>query len=127
MCASLECLSGAKVTKVPFTRAKRVFAKLWDGWKHSSEASEREFAVYNSIRYLWGSIVPTSIAHGGWGFCHVIVLKFIQVHHLQFSLMLNNRALSCLMLSSLQLLKRMLSIGSNNYINIKFVIVTFKQ
>lgn len=43
-----------------------VFAKLWDGWKHSSEESDRESAVYNSLRGLWGILVLRLIAHGGW-------------------------------------------------------------
>ena len=56
-----------------------VFAKLWDGWKHSSEKADRETAVYNSLRELWGIHVPRLIAHGGWGFCHIVVLEFIKV------------------------------------------------
>ena len=59
--------------------------KLWDGWKHSPEESDRESAIYKSLRPLWGTLVPILIAHGGWGFCHVVVLKFIQVHRLATS------------------------------------------
>ena len=59
-----------------------VFVKLWDGWKHSSEEADRESAVYTFLHGLWGTLVPRLIAHGGWGFCHVIVLEFIEVSSL---------------------------------------------
>jgi hypothetical protein len=56
-----------------------VFAKLWDGWKHSSEEADREVAIYNSLHQLWGTVIPKFIAHGGWGFSHIVVIEFIKV------------------------------------------------
>ena len=63
-----------------------VFVKLWDGWKYSSEEADRESAVYTSLHELWGTRVPRLIAHGGWGFCHVLVLEFIEVIPVIFAL-----------------------------------------
>jgi hypothetical protein len=58
---------------------ERVFAKLWDGWKHSSEEVDREAHIYLQLRDLWGTAVPKMISHGGWGFCHIILLEFVEV------------------------------------------------
>ena len=57
-----------------------VFAKLWDGWKHSGKETEKEVSVYMALRDIWGTIVPRLLVHGGWGFCHVIVLEFVEVN-----------------------------------------------
>lgn len=73
---------GGKGYRGTLHTGETVFVKLWDGWKHSSEESDRESAIYNSLRPLWGTLVPRLIAHGGWGFCHVVILEFIQVPRL---------------------------------------------
>ena len=70
---------GCKGYKGVLHTGEPVFAKLWDGWKHSSEEADRESAIYNTIHELWGILVPRLIAHGGWGFCHIVVLEFIKV------------------------------------------------
>ena len=56
-----------------------VFVKLWDSWKCSADEMKREAEVYSTLRSLWGKIIPRMIVHGGWGFCHTIVLEFIEV------------------------------------------------
>lgn len=56
-----------------------VFAKLWDGWKFSTRYSEHEASVYYQLRDLWGTIIPEFLGLGNWGFCHILLLSFIQV------------------------------------------------
>ena len=70
---------GCKGYKAILNTGQIVFAKLWDGWKHTSEEADHETAIYCSLRDLWGTTVPRLIAHGGWGFCHIILLEFIKV------------------------------------------------
>jgi hypothetical protein len=70
---------GCKGYKGVLNTGETVFAKLWDGWKHNSEEADQETAIYNSLRDLWGTTVPRLIIHGGWGFCHIVVLEFIKV------------------------------------------------
>lgn len=70
----------AKDIKVFFIREKLCFAKLWDGWKHSSEEADREIAIYDALHQLWGIIIPKLITHGGWGFSHIIVIEFIKIY-----------------------------------------------
>jgi hypothetical protein len=70
---------GCKGYKGVLQMGEPVFAKLWDGWKYSSEGADKESCIYNSLRGLWGTLVPRLIAHGGWGFCHIVLLEFIKV------------------------------------------------
>src|SRR5277367_6533298 len=56
-----------------------VFAKLWDGWKFSPQYSEHEASVYYQLRDLWGTTVPEFLGLGNWGFCHILLLSFIEV------------------------------------------------
>jgi len=60
-----------------------VFAKLWDGWKFSPQHAEHEAAVYNCLRDLWGSVVPEFLGLGIWGFCHILLLSYIEVSSLR--------------------------------------------
>ena len=77
---------GCKGYKGVLHTGETVFAKLWDGWKHSGEESEREAQIYMELRDLWGIIVPRMIAHGGWGFCHILLLDFVEVRPPSFLL-----------------------------------------
>ena len=70
---------GCKGYKGVLHTGEPVFAKLWDGWKHSAEEADRESTIYTSLRDVWGTLIPRLIAHGGWGFCHIIVLEFVKV------------------------------------------------
>lgn len=70
---------GCKGYKGILHTGETVFAKLWDGWKYSGEESEREAQIYMELRDLWGTIVPRMIAYGGWGFCHILLLDFVEV------------------------------------------------
>jgi hypothetical protein len=70
---------GCKGYKGILDTGETVFAKLWDGWKYSSKESEREAQIYMELKSLWGTVVPRMIAHGGWGFCHILLLDFVEV------------------------------------------------
>jgi hypothetical protein len=69
---------GCKGYKGVLDTGETVFAKLWDGWKHSSEEIDREVQIYRQLSGLGGT-VPKMIAHGGWGFCHILLLEFVKV------------------------------------------------
>jgi hypothetical protein len=56
-----------------------IFAKLWDGWKFYPQGSEHEASVYNRLRELWGTTVPEFFGLGNWGFCHILLLSYIEV------------------------------------------------
>lgn len=58
---------------------EKVFVKLWDSWKCSADEMKQEAAAYSMLRELWGKIMPRMLIHGGWGFCHTLVLEFIEV------------------------------------------------
>lgn len=58
---------------------EKVFVKLWDSWKCSADEMKKEVEVYSTLRSVWGEIIPRMIIYGGWGFCHTIVLEFIEV------------------------------------------------
>ena len=74
---------GCKGWRGTLSTGRIVFAKLWDGWKFSPRHAEHEAAVYNCLRDLWGSIVPEFLGLGIWGFCHILLLSYIEVssHH----------------------------------------------
>jgi len=73
---------------------EKVFAKLWDGWKHSSKELDLEVQIYKHLQPL-GTTVPRMIAYGGWGFCHVLLLEFIEVSSVIFISLLMRRAKNC--------------------------------
>jgi len=56
----------------------------------------------------------------------MLLFLSLSMYTITFGLMLNNRALFCLMLPSLHLLKGMSLMLSNSYIDIKFVMVIFE-
>jgi hypothetical protein len=60
---------------------EKVFVKLWDSWKCSADEMNNEVAVYSALRSFWGKIIPRLIVHGGWGFCHTLVLELIEVFY----------------------------------------------
>jgi hypothetical protein len=70
---------GCKGWRGTLSTGSTVFVKLWDGWKFSSRYCEHEAAVYLKLRDLWGTTVPEFLGSGNWGFCHILLLSFIQV------------------------------------------------
>jgi hypothetical protein len=70
---------GCKGWRGTLSTGRIVFAKLWDGWKFSPKYAEHEAAVYNHLHDLWGSIVPEFLGLGNWGFCHILLLSYIEV------------------------------------------------
>jgi len=74
---------GCKGWRGTLSTGRIVFAKLWDGWKFSPRHAEHEAAIYNCLCDLWGSIVPEFLGLGTWGFCHILLLSYMEVssHH----------------------------------------------
>jgi hypothetical protein len=70
---------GCKGWRATLNTGLTVFTKLWDGWKFSPEYSEHEASVYYHLQDLWGSIIPTFLGIGDWGFYHILLLSFIEV------------------------------------------------
>ena len=70
---------GCKGWRGTLSTGRIVFAKLWDGWKFSPQHAEHEAGVYNCLRDLWGSFVPEFLGLGIWGFCHILLLSYIEV------------------------------------------------
>ena len=70
---------GCKGWRATLTDGRPIFAKLWDGWKFSSDGSEHEAAIYYRLKDLWNSIVPNFLGFGDWGFCHILLLSHIDV------------------------------------------------
>ena len=70
---------GCKGWRGTLSTGRTVFAKLWDGWKFSPEYCEHEASVYFQLRDLWGTIVPEFIGVGDWGFCHILLLSYVEV------------------------------------------------
>jgi hypothetical protein len=56
-----------------------VFVRLWDGWKFSREECDHEAPVYIHLRDLWGTVIAEFLGSGDWGFCHILLLSFIDV------------------------------------------------
>jgi hypothetical protein len=70
---------GGKGWRGTLNTGQTVFAKLWDGWKCSRNDCEHEASVYCHLRDLWGTTVPEFVGSGDWGFCHVLLLSYIEV------------------------------------------------
>src|SRR5208282_6570644 len=70
---------GCKGWRGTLSTGLTVFVKLWDGWKFSREDCDHEASVYIHLRDLWGTIVPGFLGSGDWGFCHILLLSFIDV------------------------------------------------
>jgi hypothetical protein len=70
---------GCKGWRGTLNDGSTVFAKLWDGWKLPASHSEHEANVYAHMRDLWGTVVPEFIGLGDWGFCHILLLSYIEV------------------------------------------------
>ena len=73
---------GCKGWRGTLNTGRTVFVKLWDGWRFSSEGSDHEAAVYLALRDIWGTIVPEFLGSGNWGFCHVLLLSYIEVSYM---------------------------------------------
>jgi len=56
-----------------------VFVKLWDAWKFSASDAEHEACVYQRLSELWTTIVPRFIGFGQSGFCHILLLSYLDV------------------------------------------------
>jgi hypothetical protein len=70
---------GCKGWRGRLSTGRTMFAKLWDGWKFSSQYCDHETSVYLRLRDLWGTVVPEFLGSGDWGFCHVLLLSYIEV------------------------------------------------
>jgi hypothetical protein len=70
---------GCKGWRGTLSTGRTVFAKLWDGWKFSPRHCEHEAAVYMQLRDLWGTVIPEFLGLGNWGFCHILLLSYIEV------------------------------------------------
>lgn len=79
---------GCKGWRGTLSNGCTVFAKLWDGWKLPASYSEHEANVYYHLRDLWGTVIPYFIGLGDWGFCHILLLSYIEVPLLPTSLSL---------------------------------------
>ena len=70
---------GCKGWRGSLSTGETVFAKLWDGWKFSRSNCEHEATIYLQLRDLWGTIVPEFLGTGNWGFCHILLLSYVDV------------------------------------------------
>ena len=107
-----------------------VFAKLWDGWKFSAHNCEHETAVYMILRDLWGTIVPEFLGCGYWGFCHILLLSYIEVSYPTFHVSIDVVLLifsvqCCIKLNSIPRLQKMYSKHLESYMQGRYVMETF--
>jgi hypothetical protein len=70
---------GCKGWRGTLSTGQRIFAKLWDGWKFSRDKCDHEASVYLHLRDLWGTIVADFLGSGEWGFCHILLLSYLDV------------------------------------------------
>jgi hypothetical protein len=70
---------GCKGWRGTLSTGLTVFVKLWDGWKFSRDDCDHEASVYIHLRDLWGRNVPGFLGSGDWGFCHILLLSYIDV------------------------------------------------
>jgi hypothetical protein len=70
---------GCKGWRGTLSTGQTVFAKLWDGWKVSREHCDHEASIYIQLRDLWGTTIPEFLGSGDWGFCHILLLSYIDV------------------------------------------------
>ena len=70
---------GCKGWRGTLSTGETVFAKLWDGWKASREDCDHEASVYIHLRDLWGTLIPEFLGSGDWGFCHILLLSYVDV------------------------------------------------
>ena len=70
---------GCKGWRGTLNTGRTVFAKLWDGWKYTREDCDHEVSIYLHLRDLWGTTVPEYLGSGDWGFCHILLLSYVEV------------------------------------------------
>lgn len=70
---------GCKGWRGSLSTGDTVFVKLWDGWKFSRRNCDHEAAIYLQLRDLWGTMVPEYLGNGNWGFCHILLLSYVDV------------------------------------------------
>ena len=70
---------GCKGWRGTLSTGRTVFAKLWDGWKYTREDCDHEASIYLQLGDLWGTTVPEYLGSGDWGFCHILLLSYVEV------------------------------------------------
>lgn len=70
---------GCKGWRGTLSTGQTVFVKLWDGWKFPRDDCDHEASIYLHLRDLWGTIIPEFLGSGKWGFCHILLLSYIEV------------------------------------------------
>lgn len=90
----LVLILAVRDTGASFTLGRKYLQNFWDGWKHSSKELDLEVQIYKHLLPL-GIIVLRMIVYDGWGFCHVLLLEFIEVPSVIFISLLMWRAKSC--------------------------------
>ena len=70
---------GCKGWRGTLSTGRIVFAKLWDGWKYTREDCDHEALIYLQLCDLWGTTIPEYLGSGDWGFCHVLLLSYVEV------------------------------------------------
>jgi hypothetical protein len=70
---------GCKGWRGTLSTGRTVFAKLWDAWKYTREDCDHEASIYLQLGDLWGTTVPEYLGSGDWGFCHILLLSYVEV------------------------------------------------
>jgi hypothetical protein len=70
---------GCKGWRGTLSTGRIVFAKLWDGWKFTRENCDHEASIYLQLGDLWGTTIPEYLGSGDWGFCHILLLSYVEV------------------------------------------------
>lgn len=56
-----------------------VIIKCWDSNKHTADRQKTEVDNYLKLQGIWGSCVPRFIGFGRVGFCHALILEYVEV------------------------------------------------
>jgi hypothetical protein len=116
---------GCKGWRGTLNNGQIVFAKPWDAWKFSSTDCDHEASVYFHLRDLWGSVVPEFICNGDWGFCHILVLSYIEVSPLSSSFLIIS--VQCyIKLDLIQLLLKTLSMRLEKFMRERCIMEIFE-
>ena len=54
--------------------------KAWDGWGVDTTDRDNEVNVYLHLQSLWGKYIPNLLACTHIDFCHVLIVKYIDVN-----------------------------------------------
>ena len=76
---SVNCLGPKTWLAKVLSDDTTVVLKLWDAWKFNTEARDHEMAIYEHLRSLWGTCIPSLRVSTPIEYFHALILEYVNV------------------------------------------------